>query len=377
MNGPDSARIRYVANKYGATRSNLDAAAASIYVWQVQNTTRFDRYYAAMVKAGAISKTIQRRVSQIAAEAKNHGPYRLSMTMGAGYVGQSISGTVTVRAANGKAIRGLAIRLSASGSGALTRGSGTSDARGQVRFTTRVTKPGAVRVDARLVTPSTGVWITRPSAGRQRLVLHGRSTMTAKASVSSQRAIGGPTVRSACDTNCKGSAPVTVTMSNPCGSAVLREFIYSGGRQVPGGIVDVAPCRTASKTINLPDNALVTTRYCYLDSQRRCVSAPIANKGSLRVVCPPSVEYRFSGVCPCDGTKTMTYGVRAPANSVRSFSVTQVRSGPSGRQVNTATLKNGVWQDLPSVTLRAGDKVQLSLTVLGKTSLLDSATQES
>ena len=376
MSADQSARVRYVTNKYGPTRSRTDGAAAAIYVWKVQDTVRFNRYYAKLVQEGLVSKAIRQRVAEITAEARLHGPYKLTMTMTAGYPGQSVRGQVTVRAHNGKAVPGLKVALTPNANGVVTRVAPASDRRGRVAFTARVTGTGALRVAATLVTPARGLWITQPTAGRQRLVLAGKQTSTATASVSSQRRIGAPTVSSVCDSDCNGSAPVVVRMSNPCGSMTLREFVYANRGRTAVAVLDVAPCTTKKKSVTLPDNTLVTTAYCYLDAQKRCISAPKANGGRLRVACPPLVEYRFSGVCPCADAKTLTYQVRAPARSPRRFTVTMA-TRPAGGSARTSTtvLKNGTWTSLPAVTLRKGDQLALRVTVLGRTTLLDAMAQ--
>jgi len=157
---------------------------------------------------------------------------------------------------------------------------------------------------------------------------------------------------------------------------VLRQFVYRNKATTPVAIVDVAPCKTASTSVTLTDNSLVTTAYCYLNSKKRCIEPPRPNAGQLRVECPPMVEYRFSGNCPCAKQKTLSYGVRAPAGSVRKFTVTMVRTGTAGRQVRNVVLQNGVWTSLPTVTLGKGDKVQLSVTVLGRTTVLDQVSQD-
>lgn len=128
--------------------------------------------------------------------------------------------------------------------------------------------------------------------------------------------------------------------------------------------------------MTLPDNTLVTTAFCYLDAQKRCIDTPKANGGRLRVGCPPLVEYRFSGVCPCADAKTLTYQVRAPAGSPRKFTVTMVMKPASGSsRTSTAVLQNGTWASLPAVTLGKGDEVTLRVSVLGRTTLLDAMSQ--
>lgn len=229
MSASQSARVRHVTNTYGSTRSAVDGAAAAIYVWKIQDTDRFDVYYAKLVKDGGVSASIRKRVAEITAEAKNHGPYLLAMTMGAGYVGQLVRGRVTVRAHNGKVVQGMAVALAMNGNGVITQRDRSSDNGGRVDFTAGVSRPGVLRVNASLTMPGQNVWVTRPSAGRQRLVLAGKQQLlTAKATVASERRIGAPTVTSECGSDCKGAAPVVVRMANPCGSMVLRRVRLPG-----------------------------------------------------------------------------------------------------------------------------------------------------
>ena len=376
MTPDQSARVRYVTNKYGPTRSKTDGAAAAIYVWQVQDTARFDHFYARLVNQGLVSDAIRKRLAEITKEARRHGPYKLTMTMTAGYPGQSVRGRVTVRAQNGKVAPGLKVALTTNANGVVTRKSPATDGHGRVAFTARVTGTGALRVAATLVTPGREIWVTQPTAGRQRLVLAGKQTATAKASATSERRIGAPTVSSVCDRDCNGAAPVVVRMRNPCGSMTLREFVYANRGRTPVAVVDVAPCTTARRSVTLPDNTLVTTAYCYLDAAKRCVDSPKANAGRLRVECPPLVEYRFSGVCPCADAKTLTYQVRAPASSPRRFTVTMVTRPAAGSpRTATTVLKNGTWASLPAVTLHKGDEVTLRVTVIGRTTVLDAMAQ--
>ena len=164
-------------------------------------------------------------MAEIAAEAANHGPYKLTMTTGSGVVGQSDAGVVTVRTQKGKAVSRRAVVLTARSNGTLVRQDKTTDAKGRLAFSVKVTGTGAVRVDAKLVSPAPGgVLMTRPSAGHQRLVLAGKTMESASSTVSTQRSVNGPALSSACAADCAGAAPVTVSASNPCGAAVLREI---------------------------------------------------------------------------------------------------------------------------------------------------------
>jgi hypothetical protein len=193
MSTEDSERVKYVANHYGRTNSKVDGAAAAIVVWKTQDTRRFNSYYAKLLKTKKVSKAIRDRMAEIAAEAANHGPYKLTMTMGSGVVGQSDAGVVTVRTQKGKAVSRRAVVLTARSNGTLVRQDKTTDAKGRLAFSVKVTGTGAVRVDAKLVSPAPGgVLMTRPSAGHQRLVLAGKTMESASSTVSTQRSVNGP-----------------------------------------------------------------------------------------------------------------------------------------------------------------------------------------
>jgi hypothetical protein len=376
MTTEQSAQVKFIANKYANTRSRTDAVAASIFIWKVQNTTRFDRYYASLLKRNLVSASIRARVSDIAAEAKNHGPYKISMKMGAGLVGQSVNGVATVRAKNGKRMKGMAVSLSINSNGSFVSRATKTNSDGNLTFVAKVKRPGSVRVDARMLTASAGrVFITNPTPGRQRLVVGAESLEVTRASVSSIKSLAGPTVRSTCDESCKGIAPVTVSMNNPCGTAPIREFIYSNGKLVSGGTFDVASCSTGSKTVNLPDGAVVTTKYCYLDGAKNCTTSQVSHGGTFNVVCPPWVTYSFSGSCPCDGDKAVKYSVLAPAGSSRTYTATLVVTDGAGSRSQNLSLVNGTSKSFTTVTLKPGARVELSFTVEGKKYLLDSMTQ--
>ncbi|GAA3633317.1 hypothetical protein [Microlunatus ginsengisoli] len=376
MSAEESERVKYVANHYGLTTSKVDGAAAAIYVWKTQNTSRFNSFYAKLLKKKMVSKAIRDRVSQIAAEAANHGPYKLSMTMGSGLPGQTVSGVVTIKATNGKAVAGRTVALTAKSAGTVAGQDKASNAKGQLRFSVKVTGTGTVRIDAKLTTPAAGgVWITRPTSGHQRLVLAGKATESATATVSSHRSTTGPSLASACTGNCGGAAPVTLTASNPCGAATLREIVYVDGKALTDGTLDVAACKTGTKTFTVTDDAVVTTKYCYLAAGGTCAGAPTTNSGSLTVTCPPLPTYRFSATCPCGKDRQLTYEVQAPAGSRRSYAVTlTVKAADGSTWTRSATLTGG-WQALPTATLAKGSTATLTVTVLGRTTTLDSLSE--
>jgi len=376
MSTEDSERVKYVANHYGRTNSKVDGAAAAIFVWKTQDTRRFNSYYAKLLKTKKVSKAIRDRVAEIAAEAANHGPYKLTMTMGSGVVGQSDAGVVTVRTQKGKAVSRRAVVLTARSNGTLVRQDKTTDAKGRLAFSVKVTGTGAVRVDAKLVSPAPGgVLMTRPSAGHQRLVLAGKTMESASSTVSTQRSVNGPALSSACAADCAGAAPVTVSASNPCGAAVLREIVYVDGRALKSGEVDVTACRSVEKSFTIADGSVVTTRYCYLNTAKNCSGTPVANPGSVTVVGRALRGYRFAATCPCGADRAITYEVQSPAGSRRNYTVTlTVTAGNGSKWSRSMGLGNG-WQALPTASLGKGSTATLTVTVLGKTKILDSVTE--
>ena len=368
-----SAGVKYIANAYGYTKNTDEAMAAAIYIWKMQDGTRFKAFYAKMLKQKKISTHVLSLVATMTKQAKAYGPYRVKVTMASGYVGQQVKGTVTVTSSTKRVVPAAKLTLTAKNGAIVSKGR-TTDAKGRLTFTTRVTKVGAVRVDAVLAMPSnTTILMNEPSAGHQRLVIASKQRQVARAFTQTQRSIGAPSLSSTCSADCKGVAPVTVKMTNACGAAKMRETVYSNGKAVK--TFTVAACKTAKTSLNLPDGAKVTTSYCYLDTAGKCVGGQTRNAGSLVVVCPPWVEYTYSGTCPCDTGKNLTYSVRAPASSARTYTATVTRQGVSGRTSQTVTLTNGTWTALPALRFAKGDRVQLSFTVLGKTHQLDDLTQ--
>ena len=376
MNAEQSAQVKFVANKYAATTSKVDAAASAIFVWKTQHTARFDDYYAKLLKHKAVSLKVRQRLAEITAEAKLHGPYKVALHIGSGYVGQKIAGTVTVRTSKGKVVPGAAVAVTVNANGVFTKRAKLTDKHGHLAFTERVARPGAVRNTAVLTMPShTGAWISHPTAGHQRLVLGGSAKVRASATASSQKSASGPTLSSSCSADCKGIAPVVVTMTDACGAARMKEMVYSNGKLLSNGSFFVPGCKTVTKTFDLPDAAVVTTKYCYVNSAGACTGAVIATKGSLTVICPPWVEYSYEGTCPCSTGKNLTYQVWAPATSVRSYQATLTESGTRGTHTQTLTLVNGTKQAFAPVRFATGDRVRLSFTVLDKTYQLDDMSQ--
>jgi hypothetical protein len=120
---------------------------------------------------------------------------------------------------------------------------------------------------------------------------------------------------------------------------------------------------------------VVTTSYCYLNAAMDFSSVAVANAGSLTVDCPPLPEYRFSATCPCGADRQITYEVQAPAGSKRSYTVTlSVKDAGGSTSTNSIQLTSG-WQALPTATLAKGSTATLSVTVEGKTTVLDSLTE--
>lgn len=113
----------------------------------------------------------------------------------------------------------------------------------------------------------------------------------------------------------------------------VRQFVYSNGAEK--GSFDGTPGATVTKTMTMKDAAQVTTRYCYVNAVKACVSAPVATGSTLTVICP-------AGGQPATQEKVLTDGQRA---------------------------------DFAAVRFAKGTEVKLSFSVLGKTYLLDDLTQ--
>ena len=374
MSGEDSARVKYLVNKYGTTRDKTTGAALAVYVWKTQKTQRFDRFYTKLLKAHAVPAKVLKRERQLAAEAKLHGPFRIVIRQGSALPGQQLRGTakVTTKAGN-HALVGAAVKLS-TGNATFVKHAAKTDRSGTVAFTSRVAGAGQVSTTAVLTMPSaTAGTISEPSAGHQRLVLAGNGRQSVNARAASVRSLNGPTLSNACTGDCHGAAPVRVTMTNTSGTAI-REFVYSNG--VAKGSFDVTPGTTVTKTLTMADAAKVTAKFCYLNAAKACAGAVINTGSTLTVICPVWVEYTYRGSCPCEPGKNLSYSISVPAGTPRSYQVRLVTTPASGQPlVQQKVLTAGQKADFAAVRFAKGTRVALSFTVLGTTHLLDDLTQ--
>ena len=313
MSAADSARVKYIANKYGNTKSNLDGAAAALVVWQIQNEKRFVSYEKWLKKHKKISKALAKRISEISAESKNYGPYKLSVTLGAGLPGQNVPISATARNAKNKPAPGLSVKLTGSNLKPAVAAR-TTNASGVASTTGKVLDLGRASVTATVATPSwKTVWLSKPSPGRQKLVISGPFNEIVKAMASSEKKLGDVTITSKCDSECKGVATVVVTRVVPAGSkSVLTTVSVAGGSSVT---FYASAGKSSSKTLNLPDGSTLTTKYCYVDrAGGPCASKTVADPGTFEVVCPPAPT-AWVKLTYCCGKVTIEGGITTPATS--------------------------------------------------------------
>lgn len=370
----DSARVKYIVNKYGDTNDKTTAAAVSIFVWKIQRTTRFNTFYAKLLKEKAIPASLRKKELQLVEESKLHGPFRIVIAQKAALPGQTFTGTAKVTTKSGKALGDAPLTLSTTNASFVSK-TGKTDKSGTVRFTSRVQGAGQVTTTATLDMPSANAsWINSPTAGHQRLVMAGKGRQTTSARAASVKTQNGPTVQNLCNGDCNGAAPVKVTMKNGSGRKV-REYVYKNGTLAAS--FDVAARATVSKNVTMADAAVVTTKWCYVKANGACDAAPVSVGAPLTVECPKWIDYTYEGTCPCDPGKNLTFVVSVPADSTRTYTVNLVVTPTTGAVVPyTKVMKGGDKYRFPPLRFANGTKVTLSFTVLGKTHLLDAMTQD-
>lgn len=359
MSAADSARVKYIANKYGGTKSNLDGAAAALVVWQIQNEKRFNDYYKWLKKHKKISKSLAKRISEISAESKNYGPYKLAVTLGAGLPGQNVAISATAKNAKNKPAPGLSVKLTGSNLKPVVAAR-TTNASGIAATTGKVLDVGRAGITATVATPSwKTVWLSKPSPGRQKLVISGPFNEVVKATASSEKKLGDVTITSKCDSDCKGVGTVVITRTVLAGAKpVLTTVAVAVGSSVtfytPAG-------KSSSKTLNLPDGSKLTTKYCYVDRVGgACTGKTVADPGTFEVVCPPAPT-AWVKLTYCCGKVTIEGGITLPATS-RYFVVrVRVNDQDFGSPIN---LVPGKELPLPSTTVDLAKLKNLKLEVI-------------
>jgi hypothetical protein len=373
MTAEESKQAKFVANKYAATGSQDAAANASLAIWRYRADTAFNTWYRSVRAKGIITTARHNAVNAIIMDARQHAPYKMSVSTTQVQVGQTGSGTVKVLGSNGKAAVGRKVTLTptqfASGPNGkiltvnrVARNWGYTGSTGLVAFTYQRTTTGTVGIKATLTSPSSaraGVSIT--SNGHQR-TLSGGYTESAEAYYSYHKTPGRPTIASACDTDCDGQSTVTFRFANPSGAQAIKWTVKAG--TVVVATLSAKPGTTGTAVARLTDGRVITSSsYCYTGSVLggSCTTATVVVPENFEIVCPAWAQGELKLPCNCTPNLPASVTLTSPAGSPRFYrGFIRINKGAVTYQ---ADLVNGRPTTITTGRLGSGTKVVVSFTV--------------
>ncbi|GAB2466300.1 Ig-like domain-containing protein [Jatrophihabitans fulvus] len=291
-----AAAIAYALARWGAPRNRVAGAVQSQVLNTLAGNTR-DVARRARLLPAAYRQAIARQVAaHVAAARRLHGPYRARVSLPSAVTpGRSGRGTVTVSAADGRPVAGVAVTLNHTAN-ATAPARVRTDAHGRARFTYSVTGTGEVRVRATAALPSRSVRVSSPRPGEQRMVAVAPA-VRATAVTSFRARPGGFTHRYSCDTDCDGR-PATVLRACAPAARTASRLVYRVG---PRSVVASFPAgarRTCVETrLVSRDGDRVSAAWQWRVHGRW--SAPVAAAGTFVVDCPapPPVAVTMTAGC--------------------------------------------------------------------------------
>lgn len=313
------AELAYALHRWGDAGTAYQAAAES----QVLNTI-VGNTSAVRVRARQLPRSISAVVRAHLLQARRfRGPYVVTVHAGRAVLpGQRGTGTVTVRAASGRLVPGVAIRLRSSANAVVSARTSTGRS-GVGQFAYRAVDVGEVHLSAVATgLASTRFRVSHPAPDAQRMVswsppAHGR------ASVSFARAPSGFTNRYACTSVCDGHPQAVFRACAPA-SEVRSELVLHVGTQVrvlsfPRGTRQ--ECRELA--LRVSDGLRISADWRFRTGHGW--SRPVPAAGGFVVDCPPvpTVGVELSYGC---SAATVTIGLASRAAD--GSWVPLVNSGP-------------------------------------------------
>lgn len=365
MNAEESKQAKFIANKYDNNGLPHTAANAGLAIWRLQHDSAFTTWYSSARSRGVIDGARDKAVNAILIDAQQHAPYKMSAGTTQVQVGQTGSGTVKVLGSNGKPAVGRAVTVQATSARILTvngvAGSkGTTRSTGVVftyqRNTTGKTAFAAVLNDD----SSVRAGVSMSSAGHQRTLSGGYMEGVA-AHYSYDKAAGGPTIASACDTDCDGQSTVTFRFANPPGAQSIKWTEKVG--TVVVATLSAKPGTTGTAVARLTDGKVITTSsYCYTGSVLGgpCKTATVDVPTHFEVVCPAWAQGELKLPCNCTPNLPASVTLTSPAGSPRFY---RGFISIKGVVTHQPDLVNGKPATITTGALGAGTNVVISFTV--------------
>lgn len=358
-------------NKMDTNREGLWYALAtwSLLPPKTVNGNYYDgaAYIRSLTRMGKLTTSDVNAINAILDRAKRHGTYKVTVTTPAVLVGQSALGSIkAVNSLGYGAPIGTRVNVAVtSGNAVIKKVSGLTGSNGRISklgyasFEYTRTGIGQVKFKVTITSPSsTKSRITFPSSSSRQRLLGGTYTVKSYGYGSFDKVAGGPSYTQVCDEACDGTGVVTTSAANAAGAKPIKyAFVNQTGATV--GYLDVASGTSASRTLDLKDGDVLTSKYCYTDGVgQACKTSWVAVPGSFEVVCPAWMTAEITVGCNCT-TSWASVKFIAPANSSRYY---------SGRVVLS---KDGVEiGSLPAVNVASGQTVVVPITMKVATGLV-------
>lgn len=372
MTAEQSRQAFKLVQTYRGTSSDFTGAALALSVWKLRGDADFKTWYSWAKRTDAVGPQLERRVNAMLAEAKSHGPYKVSVKLQPVLKGKTGVGTVKVTDSRGKAARSMPVRVARTTTAAkLVRKAGKTDSNGVATF--KFTRTGAGKVGFRATVSAPSVkkaLLSQPSAGNQRLLVGGfRDSWSGSAEYTSSA--GAPTFTTTCDTDCDGQATVGVKYCNPQRNATPMRWVGSvGGTKVL--TLDVKPGTCSRQSIRLVDGNVLAMKYCTLNKVGgSCTNRFTELKKTYEVVCPAWATATIQLACTCkpDESGSVTFDPLVAGNPryytgyVIIDDGTIVRPVPleigTSKTVDIGQIKSGTKIDVTFKVWRDANKTQL------------------
>jgi hypothetical protein len=366
MSAEESKQAKFIANKYDLNGSREASANAGLAIWKLQHDSGFNTWYAWARSRNVVTNTRARAVDAIISDARQHAAYKMSVSTNQVYLGQTGSGTVKVLGSNGKPAVGRSIALTATGAKILTV-NGVAGSKGTTRstgavFTYQRTTADKTSFKVALTSDSSATaQISLSSWGHQR-TLSGGYAEGAAATYVYFLAVVGPSMSSACDTDCNGMSKVTFQYTNPKGAQAIK-WTEKAGTRVVATLSARGGTTSIPVVVSLGDGTVITSSsYCYTGSVLGgpCTTATVAVRTNFEVVCPAWAQGELQLPCRCTPNQPATVTLSSPAGSPRFYrGFVSINKGGATHQVD---LVNGKPATINTGKLGVGTNVVISFT---------------
>lgn len=289
-------RISYIASKWGHTTNRNQAGAVNASINLLIGNAEFRSDWNSSYLRQLAHTDVPRLTNIMLSEAGNYaGPYRVTVrTVIGAPVGESSAFNVAVQSTRtGRGLAGAALSYAGSVNLRGTSLPRSTNAVGQAVVRATALAPGAatLRVTASNLQPWNTVLMSVLSAGRQRLIQGApRQSALGTATFTTNFRTVAPTFNIACNFQCKGQPPVSISGVNPRGGAPAQLALIN------------TTTGTTLSTLALPGDGVRHTAPAVLGQDGQHYKIQIRRQISgvwtrwtdtgvtFEVVCPPGAE---------------------------------------------------------------------------------------